>query len=179
MRKRAMAAIALGGLLAIGWWAWPKLLHTAAQAILDSRVIRTGNMAPDFTLLNAQGTRIHLSDYRGQIVLLNFWATWCVPCKAEIPWFIDFQEQRRTHGFTVLGVSMDEDGWKVVTPYMAEQKMNYPVVLGDEKVNQLYGGIVSLPTSLLIDRKGRIVQVHNGLISKTEWLREIDALGGT
>src|SRR5947208_1985561 len=78
--------------------------------------------APDFTLKDATGTAVKLSDYRGKVVLLNFWATWCGPCKIEIPWFIDFQQQYKDRDFAVLGISMDDDGWQSVKPYVAEHK---------------------------------------------------------
>jgi len=113
------------------------------------------------------------------VVLLNFWATWCGPCKVEIPWFTEFQKQYQAQGFTVLGVSMDVEGWKVVKPYIAEQKVNYPIVLGNEAVNAAYGGIESLPTTLLIDRDGRIAFIHSGLIGKNEYRKEIVQLLGT
>src|SRR5579871_4826689 len=93
-----------------------------------------GAKAPDFTLQDSRGATVKLSDYKGKVVLLNFWATWCGPCKLEIPWFMDFQNTYKDKGFTVLGVSMDDDGWKVVKPYLASSKMNYPVVLGNDKL---------------------------------------------
>lgn len=119
--------------------------------------------APEFALKDANGRTVHLSDYRGKVVLLDFWATWCGPCKIEIPWFIDFEREFKDQGFAVLGVSMDEDGWRVIKPYVQSMKMNYRVLLGDDAVSTAYGGLDSLPTTLLIDRQGKIASVHVGV----------------
>lgn len=108
--------------------------------------------------------------------MLNFWATWCSPCKTEIPWFIEFERQFETPGFTVLGVSMDEEGWKAVNPYIDEQRINHPVALGNERVNELYGGIEVLPTTLLIDRDGKVAFIHLGLIRSEDYAKEIRKL---
>lgn len=169
----------LAGAAAAAWWIWPKALHTAATAILESKEIKAGNAAPDFTLKDARGGSVSLASFEGKVVLLNFWATWCGPCKTEIPWFIELQNKYGARGFTVLGVSMDEEGWKVVTPYVAEHGMNYPVLLGDEKVNQLFGGIEALPTTMIVDRDGKFAYIHYGLVSAGQYEREIqDALCG-
>lgn len=137
-------------------------------------------LAPDFSLKDADGKTVKLSDYRGKVVLLNFWATWCGPCKIEIPWFIDFQQQYKDRDFAILGVSLDDDGWKSVKPYVAEKKINYRVMIGTEEVTNLYGGVDALPTTVLIDRSGRIAKVHTGLAGKDEYQREIlDLLNGT
>lgn len=132
--------------------------------------------APDFTLKDANGAQVKLSDYRGKVVLLNFWATWCGPCKIEIPWFMEFEQQYRDKGFAVLGVSMDDDGWNAVKPYISEHKLNYRVVLGNDSVGTLYGGIDSLPTTFVIDRTGKIDAVHVGLVGKNDYLQEIQSL---
>lgn len=132
--------------------------------------------APNFSLKDANGTPVRLSDYRGKVVLLNFWATWCGPCKLEIPWFMDFEQRYKDRGFAVLGVSMDEDGWEAVKPYIADRKVNYRVVLGDDLVGNLYGGIDSLPTTFLIDRDGRVASVHVGLVAKNDYEGEIGKL---
>lgn len=135
--------------------------------------------APNFTLKDASGKSVNLADYRGKVVLLNFWATWCGPCQLEIPWFEEFQQQYRSRGFEVLGVSMDDDGWQAVKPYLAEHKVNYRVVLGDDSVAQLYGGLDALPTTYILDRDGRIAYPpHVGLVSKSEYLNEIQKLLG-
>lgn len=108
--------------------------------------------APDFALKDVNGKTVHLSDYRGKVVLLDFWATWCGPCKMEIPWFMEFERKYKDRGFAVLGVSMDDDGWQAVKPFIQDLGMNYRVVLGDDKTGDLYGGIEALPTAFLIDR---------------------------
>ena len=134
--------------------------------------------APDFTLKDANGSSVKLSDYRGKVVLLNFWATWCVPCKIEIPWFMEFEQQYKNKGFAVLGVAMDDDGWAAVKPYMAAKKMNYRVVMGSDSVATEYGGIDALPTTFVINQDGRIVASHIGLINKDDYLKEIQGLLG-
>jgi peroxiredoxin len=133
--------------------------------------------APDFTLQDANGAPVKLSDLRGKVVLLNFWATWCGPCGLEIPWFIEFEQQFKSRGLEIVGVSMDEEGWKAIKPYVASHKMNYRVLLGNDSVGQLYGGVDSLPTTFVIDREGRLAfPPHVGLPGKNEYLNEIQTL---
>jgi peroxiredoxin len=133
-------------------------------------------VAPDFTLTDASGRTVKLSDYRGDVVLLNFWATWCSPCKVEIPWFVEFQRTYRDRNFTVLGVSFDDDGWKAVKPYIEAKTVDYPVMVGDDNVSMEFGGIESLPTTLLIDREGRIAVTHVGLCGRNDYETEIKSL---
>ncbi len=133
-------------------------------------------MAPDFTLNDASGKAVTLSEYRGKVVLLNFWATWCAPCKVEVPWFVEFQ---RTHGndrFAVIGVSLDEDGWTSVRPYVEERSVNYPILIGNDNIAQLYDGLQVLPTTLIIDKSGRIAAIHVGLCNKSEYEGDIQAI---
>jgi cytochrome c biogenesis protein CcmG/thiol:disulfide interchange protein DsbE len=129
--------------------------------------------APNFSLKDADGNAVNLSDYRGKVVLVNFWATWCGPCEAEIPWFIEFEKKYKDQGFAVLGVSMDDDGWKSVRPYVASHKINYRVMIGSEVVSQQFGEIDSLPTSFMLDREGRIASNHVGLVDKVDYQNEI------
>jgi len=129
--------------------------------------------APNFSLKDADGNAVNLADYRGKVVLVNFWATWCGPCEAEIPWFIEFEKKYKDRGFAVLGVSMDDDGWKSVRPYVASHKINYRVVIGSEVVSQQFGEIDSLPTSFMLDRQGRIASNHVGLVDKVDYQNEI------
>ena len=134
----------------------------------DEKTTKGPKAAPDFALKDADGKTVHLSDYKGKVVVLDFWATWCGPCKIEIPWFMEFEQQYKGKGFAVLGVSMDDDGWTAVKPYVAKMKMNYRIVLGNDKVGELYGGVDSLPTTFLIDRQGRIASTHIGLTGGKE-----------
>jgi len=122
-----------------------------------------GQPTPGFSLKDADGQTVHPADYKGKVVLLDFWATWCGPCKVEIPWFMEFERQFKDQGFAVVGVSMDEDGWTAIKPYVKDMKMNYRVLLGNDEVSTAYGGLDSLPTTLLIDRQGKIAAVEFGV----------------
>jgi cytochrome c biogenesis protein CcmG/thiol:disulfide interchange protein DsbE len=134
--------------------------------------------APDFTLRDIQGSDLRLSAYKGSVVLLNFWATWCPPCKIEIPWFSEFHQKYRDRGLVVVGVAMDEEGWEAIRPYVEERKIRYRIAAGTDEVARLYGGVESLPTTLLIDREGKIAALHTGLVSKSTYEGEIlDLLG--
>ena len=127
-----------------------------------------GAIAPDFTLTTLDGKKVKLSDYRGKAVLLNFWATWCGPCKVEIPWFMDLEKQYGPQGLVVLGVAMDDDGKDTVTKFAKEMKMDYTVVLGNDDVADQYGGVAGLPTTFYVDRNGRIVKKIEGLAGESD-----------
>lgn len=132
--------------------------------------------APDFKLKDADGKEVHLADYRGKVVLLDFWATWCGPCRIEIPWFTDLERKHKDKGFAVLGVSMDDEGWQVVKPFLAEMKINYRVLLGNDEASHAYGGLDALPTTFLIDRDGKIAAVHVGLASRKDFEDGVEQL---
>lgn len=124
-----------------------------------------GSMAPDFSLPKVRGEgAIALSEYRGNVVLINFWATWCPPCREEIPAFIKVRDSLHAEGFEIIGIALDEGGKDVVVPFAQEYGITYPLVLGDQQVTQSYGGIRGIPASFLVDRQGRIVQKYVGAI---------------
>ena len=175
MKRSALLTISAVAALVSSSCSGPSSSETAHAA---SNAPSSRKPAPDFTLQDANGSGVKLSDYRGKVVLLNFWATWCGPCTLEIPWFIQFEQQYKSRGFDVLGVSMDEEGWKAIKPYIQEHKINYRVLLGDDSVSQLYGGVDSLPTTFIIDREGKVAYVHVGLAGKNEYLDEIQVLLG-
>ncbi|MGC2333934.1 MAG: TlpA disulfide reductase family protein [Candidatus Acidiferrales bacterium] len=137
-----------------------------AQVSAGMKIVKDGQKAPDFTLPGANGTEVRLSSYKGKVVLLNFWATWCYGCRLEIPWLIQFQNKYKDRGFTVIGVSMDDAGWKVVRPFLAEKQMNYPVVVGTDNVSKRYN-IQSLPATFLIGRDGKIAASRVGDVDNT------------
>jgi peroxiredoxin len=132
--------------------------------------------APDFTLKDADGKVVHLSDYRGKVVLLDFWATWCGPCKIEIPWFMDLERKDKDKGFEVLGVAMDDEGWEAVKPFAMQLGINYRLVMGNDETAQMYGGVDALPTTFLIDRSGKVAAVHVGLANRKDFEDGVEQL---
>jgi peroxiredoxin len=129
-------------------------------------------LAPDFNVKDANGAELRLSAFKGKVVLLNFWATYCVPCRTEIPWFVEFDKTYRDKGLVVIGISRDED-WADVKKYLAEKKINYKIGLGDDDLAKKYGGVDALPETFVIDREGRIAAHHVGLVPKADCEKEI------
>lgn len=124
--------------------------------------------APDFTLEQLSGGNLKLSDLRGKAVLLNFWATWCGPCKIETPWLVEMQNQYGNQGLQVIGVAMDDSGKDEISKFAKDMGVNYPVLLGKEAVGDAYGGVPALPESFFIGRDGKIVDRIIGLKGKAE-----------
>jgi len=132
--------------------------------------------APEFALPDTQGAIAQMTDFEGKVVLVNFWATWCVPCKEEIPWFIEFERTYQDQGFAVIGISLDEKGFDVARPYMQKMGMNYRVLMGDARTAYKYGNVDSLPVTFLIDKQRRVAAIHFGLVSKKKIAAEIRKL---
>jgi len=128
-----------------------------------------GKKAPDFELTSLDGRRVKLSDYHGKAVLLNFWATWCSPCKVEMPWLVDFQKKYGNDGLVVLGVAMDDTDAPKISEFAHEMGVNYPILLGTDKVSEDYGNVQFLPTSFYIDRDGKFVGKGVGVIARKEF----------
>ena len=140
--------------------------------------------APEVTFKDLNGKDATLAQYKGKVVLVNFWATWCDPCYIEIPWLIEMQQKYEAKGFTVLGISMDEEGKAAVDPFLAKERfnvngeklpINYPIVIGNDEVADKFGGLLGYPTSFLISRDGKIVKKVQGLISYEEFTKAIEA----
>ncbi|MGA9567028.1 MAG: TlpA disulfide reductase family protein [Candidatus Korobacteraceae bacterium] len=139
------------------------------------KVTASGNPAPDFTVTDIDGRKLNLSDFKGKVVLLDFWATWCTPCRAEIPHFVEMQNKYGPQGLQVIGISMDDDA-KPVREFYQQYKMNYPVAVGDDKLADQFGGVMGLPVNFLIDREGRIHSKHLGATDVSVFDEEVAAL---
>jgi len=133
------------------------------------------SLAPEFSLPELSGQTLVLSAYRGKVVVLDFWATWCDPCREEIPHLVDLQNKYRDQGLQIIGISMD-DGPEPVRDFYQRYRMNYPVALGNAKIGELYGGVLGLPIAFLIGRDGRIAAKHIGATDLSVLEREIKAL---
>ncbi len=145
---------------------------SAGDPETDSR-----KLAPGLSLKDANGKSLKLSDYKGRVVLLDFWATWCTGCKLEIPWFIEFDKKYKNKGLSAIGVAVDEEGWRTVKAYLADHPIAYPVVLGDvDLLEKKFGLPASLPVTLLIDRQGRIAITHPGVVDKEKFEADIQRL---
>jgi thiol-disulfide isomerase/thioredoxin len=131
-----------------------------------------GRPAPDFTLQSLDGKTVHLSDFHGKTILLNFWATWCEPCKIEMPWFVELQKQYGAQGLQVVGVAMDDTDPSEIAKYVKQISVDYPILIGKESqrnaLADAYGGVQFLPESFYIDGNGKIVQRVFGLKGKNE-----------
>lgn len=140
--------------------------------------------APNVTFKDLQGNPVALSSYKGKVVLLNFWATWCEPCRGEIPLLIDLQQEYSSKGFTLLGASMDDDPMKVVPGFVKttqfnvggkQETMNYPIVVGSDDIATKFGGLLGMPTSFLISRDGKIVKRYMGPLNEAQFTKDLDS----
>jgi peroxiredoxin len=131
--------------------------------------------APELDLQDSVGKLVSLKDYRGKIVVLDFWATWCHGCKEEIPWFAEFERKYSDKGLSVIGVSLDEDGWKVVKPFTKAMAVSYRIVLGNDSTAKEYG-VGSMPDTFIIDRDGRIAATYMGVVDKNNFEKNVQEL---
>jgi thiol-disulfide isomerase/thioredoxin len=178
----AMGAVALAlGLI----WMAPGLTDTHVDPVTGETefpgepgdAAAAGKAAPlHFTLKDMNGVDVKLANFKGKVILLNFWATWCGPCKAEIPSLVELQNQYRDD-LVVLGFSVDDTVEKM-KPYAAEYRINYPLLVGNgrEDVQEAFGPLYGIPVSVIIDRDGNIAKKHSGIASKSQFEREIKAL---
>ena len=157
---------------------------TSVKNTVHANDASDGKPAPEVTFKDLNGKDATLAQYKGKVVLVNFWATWCDPCYIEIPWLIEMQQKYQAKGFTVLGISMDEEGKAAVDPFLAKERfnvngqklpMNYPIVIGNDEVADKFGGLLGYPTSFLISRDGKIVKKVQGLISYEEFTKAIES----
>jgi peroxiredoxin len=159
-----MVVVVTLGMIAFGKYLDRSRHHSSAKLAGDVH----GTPAPDFDLATVDGRKVKLSELRGKAVLLNFWATWCPPCKVEMPWFVELQNQYGKDGLVVLGVAMDDSAPAKIAEFTHEMGVNYPVLLGTDQVSDDYGNVQYLPTTFYIDRNGMIVDKMAGLLSRKD-----------
>jgi thiol-disulfide isomerase/thioredoxin len=161
------------GLITMGCGASAQSQHTPSVV----RLVRNPDPAPEFKLQTVDGKPLNLADERGKVVLVNFWATWCGPCRAEIPDLIELQKKYRDR-LQIIGLTVDEDDAEVIKQAITESGVNYPVAMSSAEVRKNYGGIAALPTSFMVDTQGRVVQKHEGLRDPVLYEMEIRVLLG-
>ncbi len=171
MRKAVLIVVAIA--LAAG--IYEVCRRSSARSKPGGRSSVVHSFAPDFSLQDLDGQPLQLANYRGKVVLLDFWATWCAPCRDEIPHFVTLQDKYREQGLQVIGISMD-DGPKPVREFYQQFKMNYPVALGTDKVAETYGGVLGLPVSFLIGRDGQVAAKYVGEVQIPVLEQEIKSL---
>jgi thiol-disulfide isomerase/thioredoxin len=148
-----------------------RLLAVMVLALFTGSQLALGqsNAAPNFALKTADGKSVELKKLSGKVVVVNFWATWCGPCRVEIPGMLEVYAKYKAKGLEIVGISLDRGGWSVVSPYVEKVKITYPVVLGDGDVVEAYGGIQAIPATFVVDRKGKIVERHVGAVSQEDF----------
>src|SRR5215469_11636535 len=151
-------------------------LTLPANAPADLKPAESRKPPPEVALTDSNGAAVDLSAYKGRVVLLDFWATWCEGCKEEIPWFMEFQNKYGQKGLAIVGASLDDDGWKSVKPYLRQHRINYRIVIGTLESAKQFGVDKGMPVTLLIDRNGKIADVHSGMVDKDAFESEIQTL---
>jgi thiol-disulfide isomerase/thioredoxin len=184
LKKSVLVIIAVVAVIAATYIADRATRQPRKTALSVANASSAAKPAPDVTLKDLDGKDLSLTQYRGKVVLVNFWATWCEPCQVEIPWLIEMQQKYSAKGFTVLGIAMDEEGAPVVIPWVQKERfdvngsksqMNYPIVIGNDTVADKFGGLLGYPTSILVSRDGKILKRITGLISPDEISKTIDS----
>ena len=185
MKKTALIIVIVAALVAVVFYADKKTRVAATSTTATATAAVAGDPAPAVKLKDLDDKDVALADYKGKVVLVNFWATWCDPCRIEIPWLIEMQNKYSAKGFTVLGFAMDDEGKSVVAPFVAKERfdvngqklpMNYPILLSNDSIADKFGGLIGYPTSVLISRDGKRVKTITGLISEDEISKAIESL---
>ncbi|MBU0759678.1 MAG: TlpA family protein disulfide reductase [Candidatus Omnitrophica bacterium] len=175
MRKLFIAIVILASIAAV-LWGVNNMKVSKKPEVKKTPEKSAYKPAPDFALMDMFGSERRLSDFRGKVVILDFWATWCPPCRAEIPHFIELYNEYKDEGLEIIGVTMDWNAARQAAPFAMENGINYTVLIGKQEIADLYGGIVSIPTTFIIDRNGNLRKRHVGYQGKTIFENEVKEL---
>ncbi len=183
MRKTSLLVAGVAILVAVTLTVHRSRVGKAAPKNVAATETAARPVAPNFTLKDLQDHDVRLDQFKGKVVLVNFWATWCAPCQVEMPWMMEFQQKYGEKGFTVLGVAMDDEGKKAVEPFIRDQRfevngqkiaVNYPILIGNDDVAEKFAGLFGLPTSVLVSRDGKKVKTFIGLVDHDKLVEEIE-----
>jgi peroxiredoxin len=177
MRKAVLFLVAIAIVFCLYEYARHKSAHSGAGVASNAGGPpgAVGSVAPAFALKDIDGKALDLNDYRGKVVLLDYWATWCGPCRSEIPHFIEFQDKYAGQGFQAMGISMD-DGPQPVQEFYKQFKINYPVAMGTTQLAESYGGVLGLPVTFLIGRDGKIAAKYVGATETSVIQQKVESL---
>lgn len=188
--KKTLLVIATVLVLIIGTYFADKATRVKAKMTEPGNVMMKGDSPkadlaePELTLKDLDGKDVSLSEYKGKVVLVNFWATWCEPCRVEIPWLIAMQQKYGPKGFVLLGIALDEEGKSVVAPFVAKERfdvdgqklpMSYKILIGNDDAADKFGGLFGYPTSILISRDGKQIKRVTGMITEDEMNKAIES----
>jgi thiol-disulfide isomerase/thioredoxin len=184
--KKTLIIVLIVAAVVVGTWSADRATRVSVKTRAASapKTALAGKPAPDLKFKDLEGKQVALSDLKGKVVFLNFWATWCDPCRIEIPWLIEMQAKYGPQGFTVVGVAMDDEGKSVVAPFLEKERfdvngqklpISYPILLGSDDAAEKFGGILGYPTSFLLSRDGRIIEKFQGLQSEDELIKGVES----
>jgi cytochrome c-type biogenesis protein len=165
--------VLMGGLLFSGYYSGRDGSSVKEPA---ERPKTSSKAAPDFTLIDLNGRFRGLSEFKGKVIILDFWATWCPPCRMEIPHFVELYDKYKDKGLEIIGVTLDRNGEEIVPPFVEKHNINYVILLGDKQTAGLYGGINAIPTTFVIDREGNIIKKYIGYTDKEVFEDDINEL---
>jgi cytochrome c biogenesis protein CcmG/thiol:disulfide interchange protein DsbE len=184
MKKVAIIVLTVAALIGVTIYAdHATRLHPKTGMTVSASSV-AGKPEPDLKLKDLDGKDVSLADLKGKVVLVNFWATWCDPCRVEIPWLIEVQAKYGSRGFTVVGIAMDDEGKSAVAPFVEKERfdvsgqqlpMSYPIWLGSDEAADKFGGILGYPTSFLISRDGKQVEKYQGLLNYDQLVKDIES----
>lgn len=180
MQRNPLILFFIGALVAIMLFTGIRMSRESSASAPKNGLM--GQTAPDFELQAIDGSSLKLSHLKGKAVLLNFWATYCEPCKVEMPWFVELQKQYGSQGLQVVGVAMDDAATEDIAKFAKDMGVNYPILVGKEAVGDNYGGVHVLPTTFFLDRNGKVIAREFGLQSRSVFVDHIKAAlgqGGT